>query len=49
MTETHPAADTYLRSVRRRLDAPRKDRDRLLARMSHAVSAYVEENPEAAA
>lgn len=47
MTLLHPAADAYLQSVQRQLDAPREDRERLLARLSHAVSAYVEENPEA--
>ena len=47
MTLLHPAADVYLQSVQRQLDAPKEDRERLLARLSHAVSAYVEENPEA--
>lgn len=49
MTQLHPAADAYLQAVRQLLDAPGKDRERLLARLSHAVSAYAEENPGAAA
>ena len=49
MTETNPAARKYLRAVRGQLDAPREDRERLLARLSQAVSAYVEENPGAGA
>ena len=49
MTQLHPAADAYLQAVRQLLDAPGKDRERLLARLSHAVSAFAEENPGAAA
>lgn len=49
MTQLHPAADAYLQAVRQLLDAPGKDRERLLARLSHAVSAYAEENPGAEA
>lgn len=49
MTQLHPAAKAYLRSVHRQLDAPKADRERLLGRLSYAVSAYCEENPEAAA
>ena len=49
MTETNPAARKYLRAVRGQLDAPKADRERLLARLTQAVSAYVEENPEAGA
>ena len=49
MTETNPAARKYLRAVRGQLDAPKEDRERLLARLSQAVSAYVEENPGAGA
>ena len=37
----------YLRAVRKRLDAPRGDRERLMRRLTGAVSAYLEENPEA--
>ena len=47
MTQFHPAAKAYLRCIRRQLDAPGKDRERLLSRLSHAVSTYCEENPEA--
>ena len=49
MTQLHAAAKVYLRSIRRQLDAPEKDRERLLSRLSHAVSTYCEENPEATA
>ena len=48
MNQLHPAAKAYLRCIRRQLDAPGKDRERLLSRLSHAVSTYCEENPEAA-
>lgn len=37
----------YLRAVRKRLDAPRGDRERLMRRLTGAVSAYLEENPGA--
>lgn len=47
MTQPHAAAKAYLRSIRHQLDAPEKDRERLLSRLSHAVSTYCEENPEA--
>ena len=47
MTQLHAAAKAYLRSIRRQLDAPERDRERLLSRLSHAVSTYCEENPEA--
>ena len=47
MKSTHPAARKYLKAVRRQLDAPREDRERLLGRLGQAVAAYVEENPEA--
>lgn len=41
-------ADEYLRAVRRGLeDAPPEDRDRLMKRLTEAVSAYLEEDPEA--
>ena len=49
MINTSPAARKYLRAVRGQLDAPKEDRERLLARLSQAVSVYVEENPEAGA
>ena len=49
MKSTHPAVRKYLRAVRRQLDAPREDRERLLGRLGQAVAAYVEENPEAEA
>ncbi|MBD5155300.1 MAG: hypothetical protein HDT15_09615 [Oscillibacter sp.] len=49
MINTSPAARKYLRAVRGQLDAPKEDRERLLARLAQAVSAYVEENPEAGA
>lgn len=40
--------ESYLRAVRRGLaDAPAEDRERLMKRLSEAVSAYLEENPEA--
>lgn len=47
MTRTHSPAEAYLQSVRRQLDAPPEDRERLLGRLSRAVSAYIGENPEA--
>ena len=38
----------YLRAVRRELaDAPPEDRERLMKRLTEAVSAYLEEDPEA--
>ena len=38
----------YLRAVRRGLaDAPAEDRERLMKRLTEAVSAFLEENPEA--
>lgn len=41
-------AETYLNAVRRGLeDAPPEDRERLMRRLAEAVSAYLEENPEA--
>lgn len=41
-------AEAYLRSVRRGLaDAPDEDRERLMRRLTEAVSAYLEEEPEA--
>ena len=46
MTQTNPLADAYLQSIRRLLDAPPEDRDRLMGRISRAVCAYLEENPE---
>lgn len=49
MTQTNPLADDYLQSIRRLLDAPPEDRDRLMGRISRAVCAYLEENPEAGA
>ncbi len=49
MTQTNPLADAYLQSIRRLLDAPPEDRDRLMGRISRAVCAYLEENPEAGA
>lgn len=49
MTQTNPLADVYLQSIRRLLDAPPEDRDRLMGRISRAVRAYLEENPEAGA
>lgn len=49
MTQTNPLADDYLQSIRRLLDAPPEDRDRLMGRLSRAVRAYLEENPEAGA
>ena len=49
MTQTNPLADVYLQSIRRLLDAPPEDRDRLMGRLSRAVRAYLEENPEAGA
>lgn len=49
MTQTNPLADAYLQSIRRLLDAPPEDRDRLMGRISRAVRAYLEENPEAGA
>ena len=49
MTQTNPLADVYLQSIRRLLDAPSEDRDRLMGRLSRAVRAYLEENPEAGA
>lgn len=42
-------AEAYLRAVRRGLaDAPEEDRERLMRRLKEAVSAYLEEEPEAA-
>lgn len=49
MTQLHPTAEAYLRSIHRQLDAPKEERERLLSRLSRAVSAYCEENPEATA
>ena len=49
MTQLHPTAEAYLQSIHRQLDAPKEDRERLLSRLSHAVSTYCEENPEATA
>lgn len=49
MTQTNPLADAYIQSIRRLLDAPPEDRDRLMGRISRAVCAYLEENPEAGA
>ena len=49
MTQTNPLTDVYLQSIRRLLDAPPEDRDRLMGRISRAVRAYLEENPEAGA
>lgn len=49
MTQLHPTAEAYLHSIHRQLDAPKEDRERLLSRLSHAVSTYCEENPEATA
>lgn len=49
MTERNPAVRKYLKAVRRQLDAPGADRERLLTRLSQAVAAYVEENPGAGA
>ncbi len=49
MTQTNPLADVYLQSIRRLLDAPPEDRDRLMGRLSRAVRASLEENPEAGA
>lgn len=49
MTQTNPLADDYLQSIRRLLDAPPEDRERLMGRLSRAVRAYLEENPEAGA
>ena len=41
-------AESYLRTVRRGLaDAPGEDRERLMKRLTEAVSAYLEEEPEA--
>ncbi len=41
-------AEAYLRAVRRGLaDAPPEDRDRLMKRLREAVTAYLEEDPEA--
>ena len=41
-------AEAYLRAVRRGLkDAPAEDRERLMKRLTEAVSAYLEEEPEA--
>lgn len=40
--------ETYLNAVRRGLeDAPPEDRERLMRRLTEAVSAFLEENPEA--
>ena len=49
MTQLHPAAEIYLQSIQRLLDVPKEDQARLLDRLSHAVSTYCEENPEASA
>lgn len=49
MTQFYPSAEAYLQSIHRQLDAPKEDRERLLSRLSHAVSAYCDENPEATA
>ncbi|MDE7263014.1 MAG: hypothetical protein K2N78_13270 [Oscillospiraceae bacterium] len=41
-------AEAYLRAVRKGLaDAPKEDRERLMKRLTEAVSAYLEEDPEA--
>lgn len=41
-------AEAYLRAVRRGLaDAPEEDRERLMKRLTEAVYAYLEEEPEA--
>ena len=41
-------ADAYLRAVRRgRADAPDEDRERLMKRLTEAVGAYLDEDPEA--
>ena len=41
-------AEAYLRAVRKGLaDAPAEDRERLMKRLTEAVSAYLEEEPEA--
>ena len=41
-------AEAYLRAVRRGLaDAPTEDRERLMKRLTGAVNAYLEEDPEA--
>ena len=41
-------AEKYLRDVRKGLaDAPAEDRERLMKRLTEAVSAYLEEDPEA--
>lgn len=41
-------AEAYLRAVRRGLaDAPAEDRERLMKRITDAVSAYLEEDPAA--
>ena len=41
-------AEAYLHAVRRGLaDAPAEDRERLMKRLTEAVSAYLEEDPEA--
>lgn len=47
MTELPQAAKQYLHAVRRNLDAPRKDKERLMERLNRAVGAYAEENEEA--
>lgn len=40
--------EAYLRAVRRGLaDAPAEDRERLMKRLTEAVSAFLEEDPEA--
>lgn len=46
MAELPQAAKRYLNAVRRNLDAPQKDRERLMERLNRAVSAYAEENEE---
>ena len=46
MTELPQAAKQYLHAVRRNLDAPQKDRERLMERLNRAVGAYAEENEE---
>lgn len=47
MTELPQAAKQYLHAVRRNLDAPQKDRERLMGRLNRAVSSYAEENEKA--
>lgn len=39
--------ERYLHSVRILMDCPPKERERLLSRLNHAVTAYLEDVPEA--